>query len=186
MKFEALPSREWKKRMYLLMLFAFGAGIWFFYDAYVGYPKQIERATAYKTLEDDGRLKEWPALAASKGWVEKDPGAPKTEEDLKQQRTWGLGACIVGAVVIVYFFWARRFKLTADEETIYPPMGDPVRFDEIREFDMKKWNRKGIAVAIYERAGARKRLTLDDWKFAGAEAILREARKRLGLGESLQ
>jgi hypothetical protein len=186
MKLEALPSREWKKRMYLLMLFAFGAGIWFFYDAYVGYPKQIERATAYDTLEKEDRLKEWPKIASERGWVEKDPGSPKTPEDLKQQRVWGFGACAVGVMVIGYFLWARRFRLTADDDTIYPPMGDPVRFDEIREFDMKKWNRKGIAVAIYERGGTRKRLALDDWKYAGAEAILREARSRLGLGDSLQ
>lgn len=182
MKFEALPSREWKKRMYLLLLFSFGMGGYFFYDGYIGYPKANERAHAFlehKEGKDGKKLSEWPAFAASRGWVEKDPGEPKTEKDLRDQKIWGTGCCVLGVLVAGCFFYMKRFKITADENQIYPPRGEPVRFDAITGFDMRKWDKKGIAIANYTKSGRSMKLVLDDWKYAGAEQILREAQTRL-------
>ena len=45
--------------------------------------------------------------------------------------------------------------------------------------DRQKWASKGIAYAIYEEGGKRKRLTLDDHKFLGCEGIILEAEKRI-------
>ena len=51
--------------------------------------------------------------------------------------------------------------------------------DSIVDMDRRKWADKGIAYAIYEENGKRKRLTLDDHKFIGCEAIILEAEKRI-------
>jgi hypothetical protein len=180
MKFDTSPSKEWKNRILLVMVFVTGFACWFFSDAYVGYPKQNERAFAYQALKEEGRLREWPALAASRGWVDKEPGAPKTPEKIEEQKIWGVGTLLVASAIAGYGLWARRLKITADDEKIYPPRGEPVRFDEIKDFDMKKWDKKGIAVALYERDGKVKRLVIDDWKYKGALAILQEAQRRAG------
>jgi hypothetical protein len=57
--------------------------------------------------------------------------------------------------------------------------GERVPLDSIVEMDRRKWQSKGIAYAIYEEGGKRKRLTLDDHKFLGCEAIILEAEKRI-------
>ncbi|MGY8719212.1 MAG: hypothetical protein ACKVI3_15690, partial [Verrucomicrobiia bacterium] len=41
------------------------------------------------------------------------------------------------------------------------------------------WAQKGIAYAVYEKNGKKRRLCLDDHKFIGAEAIILEAEKRI-------
>ena len=46
-------------------------------------------------------------------------------------------------------------------------------------FDRRLWASKGIAHAIYEADGKRRRLVLDDHKFLGCEAIILEAEKRI-------
>jgi hypothetical protein len=51
--------------------------------------------------------------------------------------------------------------------------------DSIVEIDRKKWEKKGIAYAIYDEAGKQKRLTLDAHKFEGCEAIILEAERRI-------
>jgi len=45
--------------------------------------------------------------------------------------------------------------------------------------DRRKWVSKGIAYALYEENGKKRRLCLDDHKFAGCEAIIKEAESRI-------
>ncbi|MET0261452.1 MAG: hypothetical protein ABW223_01045, partial [Rariglobus sp.] len=49
----------------------------------------------------------------------------------------------------------------------------------IVEMDRHKWTNKGIAYAIYEVNGKRRRLCLDDHKFIGCEEIILEAERRI-------
>ncbi len=65
-----------------------------------------------------------------------------------------------------------------------PPASSPtnretVHLDTIVDMDLRKWASKGIAYAIYEKDGKRRRLCLDDHKFVGCEAIILEAERRI-------
>ena len=167
--------------MLLLTLFALGAGGWFFYDGYIGYPRQAERAREFQTFEREGRSAEWPAHAASKGWRTDHPGDPKTEADFAEQKHYGLGGVILALALAGYWLWSEQRCIRLDGETITSPTGRQVRLDEIREVDRRRWDSKGIAVALYEREGERRRLIIDDYKYEGAVKILEEVDRRLGV-----
>jgi hypothetical protein len=67
----------------------------------------------------------------------------------------------------------------ADGDIITGAGGETVHFDSIVEMDRRKWENKGIAYAIYEKDGKRRRLCLDDHKFIGCEEIILEAERRI-------
>jgi hypothetical protein len=91
----------------------------------------------------------------------------------------------------------------AEGDWVTGASGERVHLDSIVEMDRHKWADKGIAYAIYEEGGKRRRLTLslrigfgyslfiyeeggkrrrltlDDHKFLGCEAIILEAEKRM-------
>ena len=73
----------------------------------------------------------------------------------------------------------HKLSVRAEGDTIIGASGQRVEMDSIVATDRKKWRKKGIAYAIYEENGKRKRLTLDDHKFAGCEEILLEAERRI-------
>ena len=75
--------------------------------------------------------------------------------------------------------WNHTRKVTAEGEVIIGASGERVELDWITKMDRRKWEKKGIAYAIYEEGGKLKRLCLDDHKFAGCEAIILEAEKRI-------
>ena len=73
----------------------------------------------------------------------------------------------------------HRKSVRADGEIITGAGGEKVEFDRIVDTDRRKWETKGIAYAIYEKDGKKRRLCLDDHKFIGAEEILLEAERRI-------
>ena len=85
------------------------------------------------------------------------------------------GAMIFAAWVA----WNHTRSVRADGDIVTGASGEQVHLDSIVEMDRRKWASKGIAYAIYEKDGKRRRLTLDDHKFLGCEAIILEAEKRM-------
>ena len=82
-------------------------------------------------------------------------------------------------VFLAWIGWNHTRSVRAEGEIVIGASGERVELDSIVATDRKKWKNKGIAYAIYEVAGKQKRLCLDDHKFAGCEAILLEAEKRI-------
>jgi hypothetical protein len=74
----------------------------------------------------------------------------------------------------------------AEGDLITGASGEQVHLDSIIDMDRRKWASKGIAYAIYEEGGKQKRLTLDDHKFLGCEAIILEAEKRIAARAAAQ
>lgn len=191
MDVHARISKEWRRRMMLLGAMIWGSGLWFLYDGYVAWPTEAERfgefermAQAKIAAREAGGMKDvavtraWEKQAAEKGWG-KDVPKRRTEGDIAGQRIIGWAFVVAGVFFTAWVAWNHTRSVRADGEVITGASGEQVKFDEIVAMDRRKWEDKGIAYAIYERSGRRKRLTLDDHKFLGCEAIIVEAERRI-------
>ncbi|MBC2602138.1 hypothetical protein [Puniceicoccus vermicola] len=196
MKVNARISVEWRRRMLILFLMFFGVGAWFLADGYVNWPNEAKRYEAFSEIRselgesdevesahsEEGESAEvqlaWKRYTEEQGISNKIP-KERTEDAIREQR-------IIGGVVMAFallfggwVIWNHKLSVRAEGETIIGASGQRVELDSIVATDRKKWKKKGIAYAIYEENGKRKRLTLDDHKFAGCEEILLEAERRI-------
>ena len=182
MKVEAKITRDWIVRMVKFMAIALVCAAWFGYDGLVGYPKQIERATAYQQLKNDKELEKWPEVAKEHGWSTKDPGEPKTAGDIKEQLVIASIGLVILFLLIGWVLVSSRKVLRADENRIISPFGTEVLMDSVVDLDHRKWEQKGIVYAVYQPDGkGKKRLALDDFKYGGAIEVIRYLENKLGI-----
>lgn len=177
--------------MVFMFLMVFGMAAWFLADGYVVWPAEAKRHAELKViaqelidagdaedLEDPEVERAWVRYAEEKGYSSKLP-KDRTASDLAQQR-WIGGVMMSGALIFgAWVIWNHRLSVRADGDIVTGVSGEKVHLDSIVEMDRRKWASKGIAYAIYEVDGKRRRLTLDDHKFLGCEAIILEAEKRI-------
>jgi hypothetical protein len=191
MQVHAPISKEWRKRMIFMGFMIWGSALWFAYDGYIAWPAEEERYQTLVTLtadivEEGDKITEknpdvkraWQTYAGENDLKSKVP-KHRSEGDLSGQRgIAGVGA-LIGLIFTVWFWLQHRKSVRADGEIITGANGEKVGFDSIIETDRRKWETKGIAYAIYEKDGKKRRLCLDDHKFIGAEKILLEAERRI-------
>ena len=192
MQVHARISKEWRRRMIFLFLMIFGSGLWFLYDGYINWPQETKRfETVYKPMAEqmiaEGKAKdlkdpllkrEWERHAEKNDLPLKVP-KERTPGDLAGQRWTGWIMLAGSAIFAAWVAWNHKRSVRAEGDLITGASGEQVHLDSIVEMDRRKWASKGIAYAIYEEGGKRKRLTLDDHKFLGCEAIILEAEKRI-------
>ena len=177
----------------MLFMFAmiFGSALWFLSDGYLMWPAEGKRYEVFKEMAEveiaEGRAKDMKDPALTRLWERhaKENDLPlkvpkeRTPGDLAGQRWTGWimlgGAVFFGAWVA----WNHTRSVRADGDIVTGASGERVHLDSIVEMDRRKWANKGIAYAIYEENGKRRRLTLDDHKFLGCEAIILEAERRM-------
>jgi len=177
--------------MLILFLMIFGMGGWFLADGYWVWPKEAERYEAFARIRDeliaadkadDGESPEvllaWKRYAEEVGYPV-DPPKERTDSAIAEQRVIGGVLTSLAVLFGIWILWNHRLSVRAEGDLITGASGQQVRLDSIIATDRKKWKKKGIAYAIYEENGKRKRLTLDDHKFAGCEEILLEAERRI-------
>ncbi len=175
----ATLSSTWKKRMGFIILFCVGLGLYFFYDGAIGYPKKNEAFLKHKELKEAGRESAWPATAKRHGWDVTPPEKLHDEGDLMGQYVFGTVTLALGGCAIAWVAMCWKRTLRSDAEAVYGDTGVRVPFSEMRSVDRRKWDTKGIAVVLYERDGKKRRLVLDDYKYAGGEKILQEVEQYL-------
>ncbi len=193
MNLETRLTATWRNRFLFVALMIIGFAAWFFYDGLVTWPAEAQRFEEYDRIatemmergEASGRESRevkmaWERFAEAQGWSKKTP-SERTDEDIQGQFTWGTGTGLVGLLFLGWVLWHQTLKIRADDQFVYSARGKPVPWESIKRVDRSKWEKKGIAVAIYEEAGKEKKLILDDYKFAGAEAIIKEIERRLGV-----
>lgn len=179
MKYQTTLSSTWKKRQWFIAVFLGLLALWFFYDGAIGFPKKNRRFDAYQELRAAGREKEWAQVAAGHGWPTKLPEKRYSDVDLGGQFVLG-GICLAAAVgTIGWYFASCRQRLWSDGEVIFGVGGERVPVASITGLDRRKWESKGIVYALYASGGRTKRLTLDDYKFTGAEALILEVETAL-------
>jgi len=177
--------------MLFMFLMIFGSALWFLSDGYLMWPKEAKRYQTFSRIADeliaDGRAKEKKDEAVTKAWeaYAKENDLPakvpkdRTAGDLKEQRVIGFVMLAGAMVYAAWVAWNHRRSVRADGDIVTGPSGEKVHFDSIVDMDRRKWASKGIAYAIYEKNGKQCRLTLDDHKFLGCEAIILEAERRM-------
>jgi len=191
MEMHARISREWRRRMLFLWAMIFGIALWFLWDGYVAWPAEADRYAAYRELfgeevpaggdeESPGPevLREWREWTAEQGYPESLP-KERTAADLREQRLIGGTLFVLAVLFAAWIAWSHTRSLRAEGETLIAPSGRRVPVDQVFAVDRRKWDSKGIAYARYEEDGRRRKLALDDHKYAGAEAILLEVERRL-------
>jgi hypothetical protein len=197
MQVHARISKEWRRRMITMFLMIFGSALWFLYDGFINWPAEAERYAVFKPLADglvaEGKvepkaLKEaaksptlvsaWRPVALERGWKDKPP-KERTPGAINGQR-WTGWIMLAGAGIFAgWIAWNHTRSVRCEGEIITGASREKVLLENILEIDRRKWADKGIAYAIYEVAGKRQRLVLDDHKFIGCEAIIIEAEKRI-------
>lgn len=191
MQVHAPISKEWRKRMFFMGFMIWGSALWFAYDGYIAWPAEEQRYQTLVTLtadiiEEGDKITEknpdvkrvWETHASQNDLKPKVP-KHRSDGDLSGQRGIAGVGIIIGLIFTAWFFLQHRKSVQADGEIITGSNGEKVTFDSIVDMDRRKWAQKGIAYAVYEENGKKRRLCLDDHKFIGAEAIILEAEKRI-------
>jgi hypothetical protein len=191
MEVNARISTEWRKRMLFMFFMIFGIAAWFLSDGYYFWPNEDKRFDEYTEILDGlveaGKAADaesssvqiaWQRHAREQGYKSKVP-KERTDSAIGEQRVIGWVMMGGSLVFLAWIGWNHTRSVRAEGEIVIGASGERVELDSIVATDRKKWKNKGIAYAIYEVAGKQKRLCLDDHKFAGCEAILLEAEKRI-------
>jgi hypothetical protein len=168
-----------------------GIGGWFLSDGYYFWPNEAERFEAYSEIKDGlieaGKAEDeesssvrlaWQRYAKEQGYSSKIP-KERTDADIGEQVMIGWVLCVGAVLFGAWVAWNHTLRVTAEGEVVTGSNGTQVELDSIIKIDRKKWENKGIAYAIYEVDGKQRRLTLDDHKFEGCEAIILEAEQRI-------
>ena len=192
MNVEARISKQWRRRMLFMLFMLFGISAWFFSDGYHYWPKEAERHAAYMQILDSlvasGNAKDadsssvqlaWQRHAKEAGYKGSKMPKERTEAAIAEQRNIAWVLLIVSILFATWVAWNHRLSVSASSDTIIGTKGQRVKFDSIEEIDRKKWKSKGIAYAVYKVGDKKRRLTLDAHKFAGCEAIITEADRRI-------
>ena len=169
----------------------FGIAAWFLTDGYIFWPKEAERHAEFERIAEklieSGEAEDrestkvrlaWQRYADEKDYRQDIP-EERTEAAIREQRVIGWTLMVIAAGFGVWIAWNHRLSVRAEGDTVIGASGQRVELDAIREIDRRKWKKKGIAYAIHETDGKRKRLTLDAHKFKGCEAIIEEAERRI-------
>jgi len=191
MNVHARISKEWRRRMIIMALMLNGSAYWFCFDGYFAWPaeehhyQQLVTVTAgmvapgeKPTDKNPEVVRAWNAYASVNKLPEKLP-KHRSADDLYGQRLLGGILAAIGLSFVGWVVLQHRKSVRAAGDIITGADGKTVHFDSIIEMDRRKWAGKGIAYAIYEKDGKRRRLCLDDHKFIGCEAIILEAERRL-------
>ena len=191
MEVNARISTEWRKRMLFMFFMIFGIAAWFLSDGYYFWPNEDKRFDEYTEilggLVEAGKAEDaesssvqiaWQRHAREQGYKSKVP-KERTDSAIGEQRVIGWVMMGGSLVFLAWIGWNHTRSVRAEGEIVIGASGERVELYSIVATDRKKWKNKGIAYAIYEVAGKQKRLCLDDHKFAGCEAILLEAEKRI-------
>lgn len=192
MDVDARISKEWRRRMLFMLFMISGIGAWFLYDGYVVWPAEGARYVEYAAIRDglleSGQANDeesptiqlaWERHVQESGYRKRDVPKERTDAAIREQRVIGWVMIAGSLVFALWIAWNHKLRVVAQGEVVIGTSGQRVELDSIVAMDRKKWAKKGIAYAIYEVDGKQKRLCLDDHKFAGCEAIILEAERRI-------
>lgn len=179
-------SAGFRWRRALLAVVLIGWALWSLYDGLIAYPEQRRRAEAYAEIQDRGGndwVAEWERTAAGNGWPGDNPGTPRSDADVFLQYVFVVLTLPPGLLCAWSFVSSFRRWIGLDGEVLVTHSGKRIAFDAITDLDLRRWERKGIAVVQYEQDGRRGKLVLDDWKYdqAATEAMVAQVRGHLGL-----
>jgi hypothetical protein len=141
----ALPDRSFRMKRYLIVAMLIGMGLWFCYDGFYNWPKQLREA------ED---LKKQQLTPSEK---------PHSETDILNNKRLGMILPPVGLAVLFYFLYGSRGAYRLSGQVLHVPGHPPIPVESITLIDKSKWERKGIARIEYELDGKQRSFKLDNF-----------------------
>ena len=185
----ARMSPTWARRMGFVATVFAAFALWCLVDASIRYPRLNARAAEYNRLLAAGEADAWPVRAADKGW-NPDFGAEDRRADgsITLKMAWDIGtqylmmaaALAVTAVALIRVLRARRRTMRADDGGFLTCEGVRVPYPEITEIDLRRWQRKSIAMVRFRRGNRLLTTVIDDWVYRGGEDVLAELQRRTG------
>jgi hypothetical protein len=190
------------RRVAMLMALTGVMGLLFLYDGLIGYPKKNhiadlhgvfvnfasgDRIDSHPGTRSEKREREldearkaaregasWAGFAASRMLAEEVPKR-FTPEEIKEQFFFASLMAVVTAGLGIFWILRRNRVFQGGESSLVFPNGKRVRFDEILEINLRKWDR-GIAILRYMGSDGEARVAkVDDYKYSGTGAILKRA-----------
>ncbi|NCO37121.1 MAG: hypothetical protein GW911_19485 [Armatimonadetes bacterium] len=181
-------SHEYTRRLVIVALLLLGWGLASVYDGAVRYPEQNRRRAKFDSFEkkkaaDPGWKTKWKDYARSQGW-EAEPPKYHSSLDIEMQFVMAVLCVPLGLGALLLFVRNRRLQFSADATGLHGFGSEVIPYSAVTAVDKRLWDDKGIAVLQVEANGRRRKVPLDDWKFAGMEGLLAEVEARLGDGRA--
>ncbi|MEM8735083.1 MAG: hypothetical protein AAGG44_12710, partial [Planctomycetota bacterium] len=158
-------------RYAIMAAICIGAGLWFAYDGFIGYPSNLPAARAYDEIRDvadaESRIAQWNELAQENGWSKRPPEkkAEEIESDIVGQYFW-MAVCFLGGIpAVFYYLKSRGTWVESTEAGLKSSWGQEVSFDGVIQLDKKRWEKKGIAKASYMDGDVGRTFVFDDFKY---------------------
>lgn len=123
-----------------------------------------------KSKTDNSKSDLWKLIAKKNGWnkktLKKDESVSSIEHKVNSQFLFlGIGL-IIGVPCLIWFFRNRGTWIESTEDGLRASWGQELKCSQIKTFDKKKWEKKGIGVLSYtDSQGAEKKFALDDLKY---------------------
>lgn len=180
MNLRAEPESKFLFKYLIIGVGCIGFAIYCFYDGFFAYPARIPRAEAWAKLEaqvesdpelDRAYLNDhWKVIAKENGWSSKQLTKDDTVEEIHNLIIYQYVFIVIGLAIgvpcLIWFFRNRNTWIESTENSVRSSDGREVKLDQIREFDKKKWEKKGIGVLKYEtESGNMEKFVLDDLKY---------------------
>ena len=159
----ARAGQYYRNTRYIMCAILVGAGLWFAYDGWVGWPKHNRKVAEVKRRIDEAdRAGDTPGAAAARAELGK-MSKEKSSSDILLQKILGVSLPPLGIGLLAWALYASRGAYRLTGRTLHVPGHPPVTFDQITRIDKRLWDRKGIAYLDYE--GSSNRIKLDDFVY---------------------
>lgn len=142
----ARAGTYYRNARYLIVALVLGAGLWFAYDGFIGYPRR-QQNYIHATKAQQANME-----------------MPPNNLAVQLQRRLAFALLPLAPILLCFFLYRSRGVYRLSGDMLYVPGHPPVPLDSITTLDKSKWDRKGIARAEYQLpTGQSGRLTLDDF-----------------------
>jgi hypothetical protein len=160
----ARAAREFRLKRYAMVVLLVGAGLYFAYDGYQGYPSHNRRvADVQRRLDEAEQAKDEAAASTLRVELSK-MREPHSDSDIRLQRQLGWALPPLGLALLARSLYQSRGRYRLAGQTLEVPGHPPVAMSQITRLDDSQWDRKRVAKVEYDLGNGRTgRLKLDDW-----------------------
>ena len=159
----ARAGQYYRNTRYIMCALLVGAGLWFAYDGWVGWPEHNRKVGEVKRRIDQadnaGDTNGAAAARAELGKLSKE----KSSSDILLQKVLALSLPPIGIGLLAWALYNSRGAYRLSGRTLHVPGHPAVSFEQITRIDKQLWDRKGIAFLHYE--GSTKSIKLDDFVY---------------------
>ena len=161
----ARGSTEYRVKRFIMVFILVGAGCWFGYDGFYGYPAENKKVADVEAQLATARAAAKPdetELTRLEGQLK--TLKKHTDTDIRWQRNLFFMLPPVGLAVLIFALYNSRGRYHLQNDVLSVPGHPPVPLDAITAIDKTHWDRKGIAWLDYELPNGKiGRLRLDDF-----------------------